>query len=90
MHTTSTAIVFSLVFAVLCTVLSLCPAVYFRTREIAALSVVCQDEDNRKSAIYSVRSRYSENNDWKVAESCPEKAYRFSRGVRDSVKILIG
>ena len=90
MHTTSTAIVFSLVFAVLCTVLSLCPVVYLRSQEISALSVVCQAEDNCTSSIYSVHFQNSENNDWNVAESCPEKAYRFSRGVRDSVKILIG
>lgn len=90
MHTTQTAIVFSLVFAVLCAVLSLCPTIYSRTEEISVLSVSCQDEDNDKKVIYSVSTRQSDNNDWQVAESCPEKAYRFSRGVRDSVRILMG
>ncbi len=90
MHTTQTAIVFSLVFAVLCSVLTLCPAMYVRTEELSVLSVECQDEDNNKKTIYSVSTMQSDNNDWPVAKSCPEKAYRFSRGIRDSVRILMG
>ena len=90
MHTTQTAIVFSIVFAVLCGILSLCPAVYSRTHELSVLSVSCQEEENNKTSIYKVSSIQSDNNVWSIASGCPEKAYRFSRGVRDSVNILIG
>ena len=89
MHTTQTAIVFTIVFSILCVTLSMCPVVYSRTHEIASLSVECQEEDNREGAIYHVRSKRSENNQWDVLMSCPEKAYRFGKGVRDSLRILL-
>jgi hypothetical protein len=90
MHTTQTAVVFSIVFTVLCMALCLCPTVYLRTQEIASLSVTCQEDSNEKSSVFAVIMESSENNDWSVEMSCPEKAYRFGKGVRDSLRILLG
>ena len=90
MHTIQTAIVFSVVFTVLCLTLSMCPTVYLRTQEIASLSVNCQDEDNKKNTVFKVQRKTSGNNSWDVEMSCPEKAYRFGRGVRDSLRIVLG
>ena len=76
MHTTQTAIVFSIVFAVLCGIISLNPIMYARTHEIARLSVNCQYDSNQKDSIFKVEAKNSKNIRWEVEMSCPEKAYR--------------
>ena len=90
MHTTQTAIVFSIVFAVLCGIISLNPIMYARTHEIAKLSVHCQYDSNQKDSIFKVEAKNSKNIRWEVEMSCPEKAYRLGKSIRDSVRILMG
>ncbi len=90
MHTTQTAIVFSLVFLVICGILSMNPLMYGRTYEIARLSVSCQNDSNEKNSIFEVKIKDSTNNHWTIEVSCPEKAYRLGKSIRDSVKILMG
>lgn len=90
MHTVQASIVFSVVFAVICGIISMNPIMYARTHEIASLSVSCQKDSNRKDEMFEVSRKTSNNNTWDVEMSCPEKAYRFSKGIRDSVRILVG
>ncbi|MBR5041473.1 MAG: hypothetical protein IKX68_10165 [Clostridiales bacterium] len=90
MHTIQASIVFSIVFAVICGILAMNPIMYARTEEIAGLSVSCQKDSNHKDDMFKVKAKTSNNNSWDVEFSCPEKAYRFSKGIRDSVRILIG
>lgn len=90
MHTVQASIVFSIVFAVICGIISMNPIMYARTSEIAELSVSCQQENNQKDEMFEVTTKTSSNNTWDVEMSCPEKAYRFSKGIRDSVSILMG
>jgi len=88
MHTIQTALCFSLVFTVLCGLLSMTPGMYERTRELAGLSVACQEEENTKDAIFEIKVKESGKTSWKIQISCPEKAYRLGKGVRDSLKIF--
>lgn len=90
MHTTQAAIVFSLVLTVICAVLSLSPSMYFRTQELAEVSVICQEENNTKDAIFKVLYKGTAEVKWEIEVSCPEKAYRLGKGVRDSLNILFG
>ena len=90
MHTIQTALVFSVVFSLLCAVISLSPSMYFRTHELAEASVKCQEENNAKDAIFKVLRRGSAEVKWEIEVSCPEKAYRLGKGVRDSLNILFG
>lgn len=89
MHTIQTSIVFSLVFAVLCGIISMNPIMYSRTHEIARLSVSCQYDGNKKDSIFTVKTKHGRNNTWEVELSCPEKAYRLGKSIRDSVRILM-
>lgn len=90
MHTIQTTIVFSLVFAVLCGIFAMNPIMYARTHEIARLSVSCQHDSNQKDSIFTVKTINGRNNRWDVEMSCPEKAYRLGKSIRDSVRILMG
>ena len=89
MHTTQAAIVFSIVFAVLCGIISMNPIMYARTQEIARLSVSCQKDGNRKDDMFEVKTKNGPNQSWEVEISCPEKAYRFGKSIRDSIRILM-
>ncbi|MBP5493124.1 MAG: hypothetical protein J6Y08_09785 [Clostridiales bacterium] len=90
MHTVECAAVFSLVFAVLCSIVSMNPVMYLKTHDLAELSVHCQDSCNKKTRIFEVFEKQNQTDVWKVENSCPEKAYRLSKGVRDSFGIMLG
>lgn len=89
MHTIQTSIVFSTVFFFICACIMLGPKMYARTACIASLSADAQDESNDKSGIFEMRRIQAESNDWEIEISCPEKAYRVSKGVRDSLDIIL-
>ena len=89
MHTLQTTFVFSAVLLVLCCLISSNPVFYARTQELARLSVSCQNENNRKDSIFEIREKSGDENHWDVEISCPEKAYRLGKGIRDSLDILI-
>ncbi len=89
MHTLQTTFVFSVVLVVLCWLISSNPVFYARTSELARLSVACQNENNRKKSIFEIREESGEENNWDIEISCPEKAYRLGKGIRDSLDILI-
>lgn len=90
MHTIQTAMVFSVVFLVICAILSINPIMYQRTHELAALSVTCQDENNEKTSIFKVVRKHNDFYDWHIENGCPEKAFRLGKGASDSLRILLG
>lgn len=88
MHTIQTSIVFSTVLFFICACIALGPKLYGRTTCIAKLSVQAQDESNSKDAIYELREIAAHMNEWELEISCPEKAYRLSKGIHDSLSII--
>ncbi len=88
MHTIQTSIVFSTVLIFICSCISLGPRLYNRTASIARLSVQAQDESNRKDAIFEMREIEAQMNEWELEVGCPEKAYRLSKGIHDSLLII--
>lgn len=90
MHTIQTAIVFSTVLFFLCACVSAGPKIYARTACISELSVTAQNIANQKDSIFEVRSLINSVRNWEIEVSCPEKAYRLGKGVRDSLSIVLG
>ena len=89
MHTIQTTIVFSVLLIILCGFLAINPSMYARTDELARLSVSCQKENNEKKAIFEIRTKRGKKHERNVEISCPEKAYRLGKGVRDSLDLII-
>ncbi|MBR2750219.1 MAG: hypothetical protein IKD90_03705 [Clostridiales bacterium] len=90
MNTVQTAIVFVVVFLVLCMFIVMSPLMYKRTFYLAEISVSSQDKNNEKKRIFEVVPKTNKDNYWNIENSCPEKAYRFAKGLHDSVNIIIG
>ncbi|MBR5973845.1 MAG: hypothetical protein IK020_01545 [Clostridiales bacterium] len=89
MHTIQTSMVFTVVMVVLCGIIVANPGYYVRTQELARLSVICQNEGNTKRSIFELRNQQKDRYSWDIEISCPEKAYRLGKGLRDSLDILI-
>ena len=90
MNTVQTAIVFVTVFLVLCMFVVMSPLMYKRTYYLAEISVSSQGENNEKKKLFEVIAKSNRDNYWNIENSCPEKAYRLAKGIRDSVNIIIG
>ena len=90
MNTLQAALAFTAVFLSICAVILLNPSMYARTETMARLSVESQHESNKKRNIFEIRTQKKESQEWEIAVSCPEKAYRLGKGVRDSLSIMIG
>lgn len=89
MHTIQTAIVFSTVLACICASIMLGPRLYSRTSSIACASVKCQTDSNHKNSIFELRSFLLNEMSYEIEVSCPDKAYRLGKGIRDSLEIII-
>ncbi len=90
MNTLQAALAFTAVFITICAVILLNPVMYARTDTMARLSVESQDDNNEKKDIFEIRTRKKDPQKWEIAVSCPEKAYRLGKGIRDSISIMIG
>ena len=90
MNTLQAALAFTAVFISICAVIILNPCMYARTETMARLSVASQNENNMKRDIFEIRTQKKDSQKWEIAVSCPEKAYRLGKGVRDSISIMVG
>jgi len=90
MNTVHTVFVFVTVFLVICMFIVMSPIMYRRTYYLAEISVSSQEVNNEKKKIFEIVHKSNQENYWQIENSCPEKAYRFAKGIRDSVNIIIG
>lgn len=90
MNTVQHMIVFTTVFFLLCAFVLLNPIMYRRTRDLAGISIESQESNNKKTKIFEMVSKKNELYDIQIENGCPEKAYRFGKGIQDSLKIIIG
>ncbi len=90
MNTVQNMIVFATVFLLLCGCVLLNPVMYGRTHKLAMISIDSQHTNNDKTKIFEVVRKENSLYSITVENGCPEKAYRFGKGIRDSLKIVIG
>ena len=90
MNTIQHLIVFTTVLLLLCGFVLLNPVMYDRTQKLAKISIDSQQTNNEKTKIFEVVRKENSHYDFNIENGCPEKAYRFGKGIRDSIKIIIG